>query len=424
MMTLYAGNRRGTRRRAGVALAIILLVGAVAPDAAFGQWVQWGGPDGDFKVEADGLAGSWPEDGPPRLWSRELGEGYSAILADGEQLFTLYRAEENEIVIALNAKTGKTLWEHKYLSAPHKGHVEMFGNGPRGTPLLSGDRLYTIGVAGKMHCLDRADGKVYWSHDLWGDDFKGNVLEHGYSSSPIAYNNTVIVLVGGEDASIVAFDKYDGRVVWKKQSFGNSYSTPKIINVGGEDQLVTFMATEIVGLDPDDGELEWKLPHENQWKQNVCPPIWDGKDTLFFSAPEAGSKAVRLTRNGDKTDVEELWSTRKIQFYHVTAVRDGDYVYGSSGTQSPCFLSAVNMKTGKVAWRERGFAKATTLFAGGKLIILDEDGNLAIATPSPDQLTVHSKASLLKKVAWTVPTLLGKTLFVRDKTNILALDLG
>lgn len=423
MMTVDLRKRGRTIRTTGVA-AVVLLIGSMVPNAAFGQWSQWGGSEGDFNVPAVGLAESWPEEGPPRLWSRELGEGYSAILAEGDRLYTMYRADENEIVIALDAKTGKTIWEHKYSCTPHEGHVEQFGNGPRGTPLLVGGRLYTIGVAGKLNCLDKENGNVYWSHDLWGDEFKGNVLNHGYSSSPIEYKNNVIVLVGGENASVVAFDKLTGKVAWKNQSFGNSYSTPKIIKVGGKDQLVTFMATEIVGLDPDTGDLEWSIAHENEWKQNVCPPIWDGKDTLFFSAPEAGSKAVRLTRNGDKTEVEELWSTRKVQFYHVTAVRDGDMVYGSSGTMAPCFFAGINMKTGKVAWRERGFSKATTVRAGDKLIILDEDGNLALATASPENLTVHSKFELLKKVAWTVPTLVGKTLFVRDKTNILALDLG
>ncbi len=302
--------------------------------------------------------------------------------------------------------------------------MDQFGKGPRATPLIVGDRLYTIGVSGKMLCLDKNDGKVQWSHYLW-KEFDGNVLNHGYASSPIVYKDTIIVLVGGEGASIVAFNKDDGKVVWKNQSFKNSYSTPKIINVDGEDQLITYMATEAIGVDPDDGSLKWQYHHENQWGQNVCQPIWNEEHKiLFFSNSGAGSRGLRLTRNGDKTDIEEIWSTRKIQFYHVNSIAVGDYVYGSTGTQAPHFFAAINVATGKIAWRKRGFAKATCVHADGKFIILDEDGQLGLATATPEEFVVHSKVSLLGKVSWTVPTVVGKNLYVRDKTTIRAFDLG
>ena len=124
-----------------------------------------------------------------------------------------------------------------------------------------------------------------------------------------------------------------------------------------------------------------------------------------------------------RPSVEEVWSTRKIQFYHVSTVRDGDYVYGSTGSQV-AFISAVNVKTGEIGWRKRGFAKANVVHADGRLIILDEDGKLALTTATPTELTVHSEVELLEKVAWTVPTIVGKTMYVRDKVRILALDLG
>lgn len=387
------------------------------------RWTQWGGEHQDFKSSSTGLADSWPEAGPAKLWERELGEGYSGILADGNRLYTMYASGDEEVVVALSAKNGDTLWEHKYPSTPHEDHVTQFGTGPRSTPLLSGGRLYTVGISGTMHCLSAKTGKVIWTHHLW-KEFDYTFLQHGYASSPIAYKDTVIVPVGGEGHSFVAFDKKDGHLVWQNQSFSNSYSTPKLINIDGEDQLVCFMATEIVGFDPNNGALKWQYPLKNQWGQNVCMPAWGDDNHLVFSTPQAGSRGVKLARNGDKTDVQELWSTRKIQFYHTTAVRVGDYVYGSSGTRAPCFFSAINVKTGKIAWRERGFAKATCVYADGRFIILDEDGHLALATATPEGLTVHSKVQLLDKVSWTVPTVVGTTLYVRDKTTIMALDLS
>ena len=227
-----------------------------------------------------------------------------------------------------------------------------------------------------MHCLDAASGKVHWSHDLW-DEFEGTFLNHGYSSSPMAYKDTIIVMVGGEGHALIALNKKDGAVAWKKQDYGNSYSTPKVINVDGEDQLVCFMANELVGLDPDNGELKWEIPHENQWKQNITLPIWTEDNILFFTSAQTGSKAVKLTQKDGKTDIEELWSTRKIRLHHNNCVRVGDFVYGTTGAQAPCFFMAVNIKTGKIAYRKRGFAKANCIYADKKFIVLDEDGESA-----------------------------------------------
>ncbi|MEK6675251.1 MAG: PQQ-binding-like beta-propeller repeat protein [Planctomycetota bacterium] len=403
-------------------LRVLLLTVASTAGMVNAQWTQWGGPHADFITDSKGLAQEWSSDGPKKLWSRSLGEGYSAILVDDGNLYTMYRGDSKERVVCLNSKSGETVWEHGYDSAPRPGHVMEFGDGPRATPLIVGDRLYTIGVAGQMHCFDKKTGKPIWSHDLW-TEFDGNVLNHGYSSSPFAYKDTVIVLVGGKDQSIVAFKQTDGSVAWKNQSFANSYATPRILKILGEDQLVTFMATEVIGVDPNNGELKWSFPHENTWKQNISAPILID-DILFISSPDAGAKGLKLAKEGGKFTVTEKWSSRKVQFYHVTTVQRGEYVYGSTGTQSPAFMMGINAKTGELKWRERGFSKANCLWADGRLVILDEDGNLALATAKPEGLTVHSKAKVAESVSWTVPTLVGKTLYLRDKKTITALDLG
>jgi outer membrane protein assembly factor BamB len=416
---------KGALAWSACALTTLLAVsGCGAPGVSMtGRWAQWGGPGQQFIAPAFDLANQWPDKGPRQIWKRELGGGYSAILADGGRLYTMYRHYDNEIIIAMDAGSGETIWEHAYASPVHEKHAVMFGTGPRGTPLLRDGRIYAIGVSGKMHCLDASDGSVIWKHDLW-KEFDATFLMHGYASSPIAYKDTIITTVGGEGHALVAFDANDGHIVWKSLDFGNSYSTPKLVTLDGRDHLLCFMGTEIIGVDPNNGKLEWQQAHENQWKQNVCMPVLGDDNYVLFSSPEVGSRGVRLRRNGDKVEVEDVWSARKIQFYHTTVVRIGDYIYGSSGTRTPCFFSAINIKTGEIAWRERGFAKATCVYADGKFIILDEDGNLAIATATPESFTVHSKIPLLEKVSWTVPTIVDQTLFVRDQKHIMALDLG
>ncbi|ANM31708.1 hypothetical protein ABI59_22330 [Acidobacteria bacterium Mor1] len=413
------------RRTIAVALVGIIALGAagaVIAGGGKGEWTQWGGSQQNFHTEAK-LATTWSDEGPKEVWSRELGEGYSAVLHEGGKLYTMYRGEDQEVVAALDAKSGETLWEHRYDSGPRDGHVEQFGNGPRATPLIQDNRIYTIGISGMMHCLNKKDGSVMWSQDLWGDGFDGNFLNHGYSSSPVAYGNTIVVLVGGKDKSVVALDAKTGETKWARHSFENSYSTPRVMNIAGVEQMVIFMAEELIAVDPANGDLLWTVPHKNQWKQNVNQPVMAG-DVLFMSSPQAGAKGLRISKGADGYDVEEVWSTRKIQFYHVTSVKDGDYVYGSTGTMGPAFMAAVNIKTGEIAWRKRGFAKANVLMAGDKLVLLDEDGKLAVTSASPEDLEIHAQAQLLDKVAWTVPTVVGKVIFLRDQKHLKAYRIG
>ena len=389
-----------------------------------GSWTQWGGEDQSFKAPSGKLKNTWPEAGPPKLWERDLGEGYSSVLVQDGKLYTQYRVDEKEAVAALDAATGKTLWERRYEASPAEGHVDQFGRGPRSTPLLVDGQLFTIGVSGVLLCLNPETGEIQWQLDLW-KDLGGSFLNHGYSSSPIVYGDQLFVLVGGENQAVVSLDRRDGKVNWKSLSFTNSYSTPRIFNIEDKDHMVVFMSQEIIGLDPANGELEWTYEIGNQWGQNINMPVLvDGKH-LFFSTNQGGSRGFDPSRGEDgKVGFEEKWSTRKVQLYHVTSILRDDVLYASSGSRAPNFLSAINVKTGEIYWRERGFAKANLLEADGKIILLDEDGVLALLEVSPEGHKVLSKVELLERPAWTVPTLVGTTLYLRGKGKLMALDLG
>ncbi|MEK6675874.1 MAG: PQQ-binding-like beta-propeller repeat protein [Planctomycetota bacterium] len=408
-----------------MALAVCLALGA---STVLAQWPQWGGPNRNFSVEASGLADKWPEGGPKKLWERELGDGYSTIVVQDGTLYTMYRnADKDEVIIALDSKSGKTLWEFKYVSAT-TAEMNEFGAGPHTTPLLVGDRLFTVGVNVVLHCLDRKTGSKIWSHDLM-KEMEAQEPGRGYSCSPIAYKDTITIPVGGKEGakgqSLVAFKQSDGAIAWKNQDFEITHSSPILIKLGGKDQLVVFMSKEIAGVNPENGELLWSHPHATLYGANLSNPLWAGDDLIFVSAAyDSGSRVVRLTQKDGKTVPEELWYSKKMRIHHANAVRIGDYLYGSSGDFGPAFFMGVNAKTGEIAWRDRNFAKSTCILAGGKVIILDEDGQLALATPTEKGLTIHSKCEVLKRTAWAAPTLAGKTLYVRDRKNIMALDLG
>src|SRR5215510_8898320 len=343
------------------------------------EWPQWGGPSRDFISTSKGIASSWNEKGPRQLWSRPLGQGHSSIIVAGNTLYTMYSQGDQESVIALAADTGKTIWEYKY-DAPTAGMNYKEGFGPHSTPLLIGDRLYSVGSKGMFQALDAKTGKVVWSHDLW-KEYNATKRDRGYSASPLLYKGTIIIPVGGPGQAFMAFNPKDGSLVWKNQTLDASPSSPIIINVNGQDQLVAFMGKEVAGLDPNNGELFWSHPHVTEWGLNISTPVW-GPDNLLFvsSAYGGGSRVLKLSQTGGKTTVSELWFNNRMRIHHSTAIRIGDYVYGSSGDFGPAFFAGINVKTGEIAFQDRSFPKTSFVFADGKLIILDEDGTLALAT--------------------------------------------
>ena len=413
--------------QAGTAIAVFalaLLLTTMTASAQSSDWTQWGGPQRNFKSESKGLATTWPETGPRRLWQRELGEGYSAIVADRGMLFTMYRKGDNEVVIALDAATGKTMWEYSY-AAPFSAEYDMTnGPGPHATPLVTGNLVFSSGATGKLHCVDRKSGKLLWSHDLL-KEFHGNVRVNGYSCSPIAYKDKIIMMVGGPASSLIAFNQKDGAVAWKKHDFRNSTSSPIVVSVDGQDQLVAFMWGEVVGVDPINGNLLWSHPHPVEHGLNTTTPVWGSVNLLFVSSGyDGGSRVIKLSRNGDKTTTEELWAHRLMRVHFTNAIRVGDVVYGSSGDFGPAPFTAIDVRTGKVLWRNRTFPRASFIFADGRFIILDEDGQLLLATATSEGLTVTSKAQLLNGQSWTVPSLAGTRLYLRDRKNVMAVDLG
>jgi outer membrane protein assembly factor BamB len=398
----------------------------ILTSSAFAQtpsWPQWGGPKRDFMVDVKGLAASWPEAGPKRLWSRELGEGHSSIVVDGDRLYTMYSKGDTEFVIALDAATGKTVWE-KSNSAPTAGLALENGKGPHSTPAIAGNLLVTVGVVGMMQAFDKQSGTIVWSHDLYRE-YHGSRMGRGYSCSPLVWKNTVIVTVGGAGQALMAFDLKTGAVAWKKQDFTLSPSTPTIINVDGEDQLVMALAEYIVGLNPNSGDLLWSHPHNCDWGLNISVPVWGAGNILFVSsAYSGGSRALQLNQSAGKITVKELWASRRMRVHHGTMIRLGDLVFGSSGDFGPAPMTAVDVRTGNTVWQDRSFPKANLVYADGKVIVLDEDGVLALVTFSPTGMKVISKTNLLTNLAWTPPTLAGTKLYVRDRKTMMALDLS
>ncbi|MEO5897210.1 MAG: PQQ-binding-like beta-propeller repeat protein [Vicinamibacterales bacterium] len=399
-------------------LAAVLL-GALT---VLASWPQWGGPNRNFVTEAT-LAPSWPSGGPAQLWRRPLGDGFSAIVTDGTTLYTTYRSGGDDVVAALDAGSGKTRWETKYAAPFNETCSEQLGPAPRSAPLITGKRLITISAGALMHSFDLATGEKQWSAALVPSSSDA-AKPCGYSTSPIAFGNTIITTAGGKGRGVVAIDAQTGREVWAVQDFLNGYSSPVLIDLDGRPELIVFTAGEVSGLDPKTGALEWSRPHPADFGVNVAMPIW-GDDHLLFvsSAYNGGSRVLKLARQGETVKVDELWANKKVRIHFGNAVRLGTRIYASNGDFGSAPFAAVDIATGEMLWRDRSVARATLIGAGGRLLILDEDGNLTLASPGAEGLAVNGRVQVFTGRSWTVPTLSGSRLFLRDRKEIVALDL-
>jgi outer membrane protein assembly factor BamB len=398
-------------------------VPATPPKGA--PWMQWGGPHRNFQTEASGLRDTWPASGPRVIWKRPLGEGYSSVIAEGAVIYTMYGKRGQETVLAAHADTGATVWEHTTPMTFQSDAAQEMGNGPYATPLLSNQRLFTTGVAGRLQCLDRSSGKMIWTQQLW-DDHGGSRMMYGYASSPIAYRDTVIVPVGGRGKSVMAFHQASGKVVWARHDFGNVYSSPILIDVDGLEQLVALMDGSLVGLNPVNGDLQWQIPFKADYSIAVATPLWMPGHLLFVSSEyNGGAKVIALQRQSEQVNAKELWASNRLRLHNGNAMCIDDTIYFTSGGKgSPAILTAADVRSGEIRWQERSIGKATFVRADGKLVVLEQSGTLMIARPSPSGFNISARAQLLTSLAWTPPTLVGTRLYLRDRRDMMAVDLG
>ncbi len=405
----------------------ILAAAWLAAVAGAQEWHQWSGPDGDFTVASGALAESWPEAGPRQLWKRPLGKGHSSILYRDGSLYTMYREGDDEIVVALDAATGETRWQHGDAPKLWRDMIDGFGIGPNSTPLLVGDCLVAPGIAGHLRCFDASSGELVWQRDLVRDfGRRRRSQEYGYSANPVAYGGHVLVLVGGDQHAVVALSPTDGSVVWKSDSGSVSYAQPSIIRLAGRDQLVYFSAQGVVALDATTGETLWTSPIEFYDGNHLTPAVSCDDEHLWIGSQFAsgGGRLLQIQSQDGGLQAEQVWFDPGLQVSHWPMIRRGDLIYGSIGGNRVSFLAAFDWRTGKVAWKKRGYHKAQILHADDKFLFLTEDGRLVLARMSPEALEILAEAEVTTSNTWAVPTLVSTTLYLRDEEHILALDLG
>jgi outer membrane protein assembly factor BamB len=407
-----------------LSLAAVLLCCAAA---AAEDWPQWLGPRRDAG-SAEKVA-PWKET-PKVLWRVAVGEGHSSPVVAGGKVFLHTRVgdKNEEEVRAFDAKTGGPLWNTGYKRSDFKS---FFGNGPRATPAVADGHVYAFGITGLLTSFDAAGGKQEWQVDTL-KDFKAQNLFFGMSCSPLVEGKGVLVNVGAKGASVVAFDRAKGDVLWKSRDDKSSYSSPVAFGEGKTRQAVFLTGANVLSLNPEDGSVFWKVPFTDALNESATTPVKAG-ELLLASSITAGSVGLRLTSKDGGPAAEQAWKNEALNCYFSTPVAVGkEHVYLVSGTKPPAVtvqadLHCIDVKTGKDLWpkpQKVGRYHASLLRTGDdKLLMLDDAGNLILLEPNPKEYKELARSKVCGDT-WAHPALSDGRLYVRDNKELICLRLG
>ncbi len=372
------------------------------------DWPQWRGPNRDGISPETGLLDSWPKGGPPLLWKVQgLGEGYAGAAISGGHLFIQGQQGDEEFVLAFDSNTGKQLWR----AQTGRQFRESRGFGPRGTPSIDGDRLYTLAADGMLVCLETATGKRIWGFNIV-DHFHGQVLHWGISESPLVDGDRVIVTPGGSGAAVVALDKMNGKVLWTSQNDQAGYSSPVAYDAGGSRKVVVFTGEAAIGLDFNSGRLLWRYERvANRTADIATPIVHDGQ--VFLSSDYGTGCALLKVAAGDAS---EVYFNRDMRNHYSTSVLVGDYLYGFSSS----ILTAMKFQTGDVAWRDRSVGKGSLIYADRHLYCLGEGGVVGLVEASPEGYREKSRFEIPKGEfpTWSPPVIADGKLYLREQDNL------
>ena len=398
------------------ALALFLLCAAEAAAQTPAEWPQWRGPNRDGVSKETGLLKQWPEGGPPLAWKATgAGRGYSSVAAAKGRLYTMGLRGEKEFVIAFDLKTGKEVW-----ATPHGAAFRNDrGDGPRGTPTVDGDRVYSLGGGGDLSAVDANTGRVVWSMNVL-QKFGGSNITWGISESPLVVGDKLLVNAGGPGASIVALNKRDGSLIWKSQSDRAGYSSGIPVTVGGKTQVVFFTHSRGLGLDLETGALLWDYPKAANNVANAATPVARGNRVFITSDYGNGGGLVELKADGKGVTASEVYFTKEMRNHHSSSVLVGEHLYGFSGG----ILTAMRFDTGEVAWKDRSVGKGALVYADGNLYLLSENGVVGLAEATPEGYRERGRFRIPQDSlpTWAHPIVAGGHLFIRDQDTVYAYD--
>jgi outer membrane protein assembly factor BamB len=404
------------RRLLVLASAIV----AIAAAARAEDWPQFLGPTRNGVYAGPPLSETWGAQGPPVPWRKAVGAGFAGPVIVQGRVILFHRLGNEEIVDAIDARTGTAQWRYAYPTA----YRDDFGfdEGPRAVPVVVDGIVYTFGAEGQLHAIDLAKGTRIWSVDTM-QRFEVPKGFFGAAGSPLVEDGRVIANVGGPKAGIVAFEANTGKVLWTATDAGASYSSAVGATIAGRRAAIFFTRAGLVGLAPATGQILWQRPWRARMAAsvNAATPLVIG-DLIFVSAQYGpGAGVLRL----DGSTLTPLWaSDEALSNHYATSVHRDGILYGFHGRQEfGQAFRAVELRTGKVHWSEERFGAGTVTLAGDRLVILRENGELVLAAASPDGFKPVARAKILTGTVRAYPALSDGFLFARNDDTLISLDL-
>jgi len=400
-------------------------------------WPWYRGPLNNGHAQ-EGIARSWPSQGPEVLWKVPSKGGFSSFAVGGGMAFCLELQEvegvSQEVLVCREAERGKRLWEQPLgpikLDPPGrggndgaKGNAE--GDGPRSTPSIDGNHVYTLSSRLVLQCFEASTGNEVWKRDLLREN-AGRNINWGNAASPLVDGDLVFVAGGGPGQSLLAFDKQSGQARWKAFDETMTHATPVPAVIHGKRQVIFFVNSGLLSVDPATGIELWRYPFPFRISTAASPVV--AGDIVYCSAGYAvGAGAARISREGEVWKAEEIYrfpGDKPLANHWSTPVLVGDYLYGmfqfKEYSEGP--MKCVDVRTGEVKWEKAGFGPGNVIAAGNTLVALSDAGEIVLVDATPTAYTELSRAEVLKGKCWTTPVVAGGRIYARSTEEAVCLD--
>lgn len=390
--------------KASVALSFLIALSANASD-----WPHWRGPDFNGISKETGWSANWTTP-PKQLWKAKVGTGFASVSVSQGRTYTTGNASDQDTVFCFDATTGAEVWKHSYAA---KLDPKYYEGGPSATPTVDGDHVFTVGKRGMVHCLDAAKGTVIWSKNV-AEELKASMPDWGFAGSVFIEGDLAILNIGSAGAGL---DKKTGKVLWSSGTEVSGYSTPVPFDSGSERAVMMAIKQNVVAVKIKDGKEVWRFPWKTQYDVNAADPILFGSKVFISSGYNHGGGVFDVSSNPPK----ELWNNKNMRNHMNSCVIWQGHIYGVDENQLRC----LNAATGEVKWTDKFSGKGSLTLADGKLIVLSDKGELAVADASPEGFKPISRTQALGGKCWTVPVLANGKIYCRNAAgDVVCLDVS
>lgn len=393
-------------------------IAASVLSAARPYWTDFRGPRRDGRYQETKILTEWPAEGLRPLWKQPGGGGYSSFAVADGRAFTIEQRLRREVVTAYEIDTGRELWVYGWDAEFREA---MGGDGPRATPTWDDGRLYALGATGNLVCLDAETGKRIWGLNILDDNHADN-LSWGMAASPLISDEKIIVLPGGRSGkSVVAYHKRTGQPIWKSLDDQQAYTSPMLVSLAGQRQILVVSAQRAMGLRVEDGSLLWDYPWVTEYGINAAQPIvLDDSRFLISAGYGHGAAVVEVVRADGGYRARTVWQNLNMKNKFNSSVLHQGHIYGLDEG----ILACVDAATGQRRWKGGRYGYGQVLLADGHLILLTETGDLVLLEATPSEHRELARFSALSGKTWNNPALANGRLLVRNTTEMACFDLS